>query len=237
MINALILGNDLKKMANKEKAGIYQRFFKTGEGEYAHGDKFMGVTVPQIRMLVKKGRGLSLTETKKLVVSEFHEERLLGLLLLVDSYKRGDENCRRNIFNAYIKLRKNINNWDLVDATVEHVIGAELFCMKDYSLLDAWSESKSLWERRMAIIATFHLIKKKNPEQTFKIATTLMQDSEDLIHKATGWMLREVGKRCGQEILESYLRKNYKIMPRTMLRYAIERFPEDLRRKYLKGKV
>lgn len=222
-------------VADSSRVPILQRFFKTGPGEYAEGDVFIGATVPQVRTLVKEFGTLPLSEVRALIRSRIHEERLLGLLILVRQYERGDEKTRDKIFRLYTTHFKWINNWDLVDATAEHIIAPHLSkCGAER--LDAWARSRSVWQRRIAIMSTFHLIKRKEYADTLRIAEILLHDEHDLIHKAVGWMLREIGKR-NQAVEERFLRKHYKHMPRTMLRYAIERFPESLRQAYLKGRV
>ncbi len=220
-------------MANAQKAKDLQRFFKTGSGEYAAGDKFLGVMVPRTRALVKKyWNELCLADAKILLASEFHEERLLALLALVKKFENGDEKSRKQIFNLYLKNTKFINNWDLVDLSAPNIVGAYLED-KDKNILFMLAKSKNLWERRIAMLATFWFIKKGDCEVARGIAAMLLGDREDLIHKAAGWMLREIGKNCGQAILEEFLQKNYKNMPRTTLRYAIERFDEKKRKYYL----
>ena len=225
----------LKALADPEKAAHAQRFFKTGPGEYGEGDRFHGIRVPELRRLAREFRDLSLTETSKLLKSPIHEERLLALLILVDQYQNGDQKNRSRIFDTYLRNTRHINNWDLVDLSAEHIIGAHLY-NRERDLLDQLARSDSLWERRIAIMATFHFIKKGEFEETLKIARLLLQDKEDLSHKAVGWMLREIGKR-ELKVEEAFLRQHYRTMPRTMLRYAIERLPETKRQRYLKGKI
>jgi len=222
-------------LADKEKAEGLQRFFKTGPGEYAEGDRFIGVRVPQIRQLVRAYPETSLKDIKLLLHSSIHEERLLGLLLMVHQYQRGDMALRQTLYELYMASTDVINNWDLVDVTAEHIVGAWLF-ERSRKPLYKLAGSQSLWERRIAIIATFHFIRKNEFAETLKLAEVLRDDEHDLIHKAVGWMLREVGKR-EQQVEEAFLQKHYREMPRTMLRYAIERFPEGLRQNYLKGRV
>jgi len=221
----------LYALADPKRAKILQRFFKTGKGEYGEGDKFIGVTVPLIRSLVKQSRDLEIKDIKKLVCSPIHEERMLGLLSLVSLYQKGDAATKAAVFKAYVTSRKFINSWDLVDLTAPHILGAYL--TDDHSLLHKWSESKNLWERRMAMLAMFYEIKRQNHQPAIIMADKLLHDEHDLIHKAVGWMLREVGKRCDEQILEEFLKTRHKTMPRTMLRYAIEKFPEKKRQQYL----
>jgi len=222
--------NDLLKSSNKRKAKILQRFFKTGPGEYGQGDIFIGVTVPQIRKLAKKYQELPLIQVEKLLKSPIHEQRLLALIILVLNFPKGNQT---EIYRLYLQNTKYINNWDLVDLTAGHIVGAYLWD-KNRAILYKLVRSKSLWERRIAIIATFYFIRNNQFQDTLKIAKALLGDQHDLIHKAVGWMLREVGKR-DLKVEESFLKKYYSVMPRTMLRYAIERFPETKRQSYLRG--
>jgi 3-methyladenine DNA glycosylase AlkD len=224
---------ELQRHANPERAAILQRFFKTGPGEYAAGDKFIGLTVPQIRALAKRYRQLSLADTCRLLHSPVHEERLLALLLLVQAYRAGTEQQR--IYELYLQNTRYINNWDLVDCSAEHIVGAFLR-ERSRSPLQQLAKSENLWERRIAILATFHFIKRGEFAPTLQIGRQLLRDEHDLIHKAVGWMLREVGKR-DRATEETFLRQHYRQMPRTMLRYAIERFPETLRQRYLRRAI
>lgn len=232
------IAQDIKKLADPKTAKVLRGFFKTGPGEYGAGDRFVGIKVPQIRELVKKYKHISLKECLELVTDKTHEVRLLGLLILVAQYPTN----KKEIYTAYLKNTKYINNWDLVDLSAYKIVGPYLETMVKTGLnpslpLFKLAKSQLLWERRIAIISTFHFIKNKRPETTFAIADVLLNDKEDLMHKAVGWMLREIGKRCGQDVEEAYLKPRYKKMPRTMLRYAIERFPEPLRLRYLKGTI
>ena len=224
---------ELRQMTNPERARVSQKFFKTGPGEYGEGDRFIGLTVPQVRKLVKPCRQLSLQETKQLLRSPIHEERLLALLILVDAFTKANETGQRRIYETYLRSTRYINNWDLVDCSAEHIVGAFLRERKRTPLL-VLARSESLWKRRIAVIATFHLIKRGEFTPTLIIARQLLRDREDLIHKAAGWMLREIGKR-DLPMEEKFLRSHHRQMPRTMLRYAIERFPESLRQHYLRG--
>jgi 3-methyladenine DNA glycosylase AlkD len=227
------LRKDLRQAANKEKAIGLQRFFKTGKGEYAEGDKFLGVMVPQTRLLVEKyWQQIFIGETQDLLQSKFHEERLTALLVLVAKFQKADDAGKKEIFDLYLAGTKFINNWDLVDLSAPNIIGAYLES-RDHAILYGLAKSKNLWERRIAILATFAFIKNKECEDALKIAEILLIDKQDLIHKAVGWMLREIGKRCGRQIEEEFLRKHYKTMPRTMLRYAIERFSEEKKRYFM----
>lgn len=230
------LKKELRKKASKEKSLILSRFFKTGPGQYGQGDKFLGVVVPEQRIIAKKFIDLKLNDLQKLLDSPYHEERLTGLLILVLKYPDVNKLEKKKIYNFYLKNTKKINNWDLVDLTAEKIIGPYLE-NKDKSILFKLARSKNLWERRIAILSTFYYIKKGESELTFQIAELLLEDKQDLMHKAVGWMLREVGKRCSEKTEEDFLKKYYKKMPRTMLRYAIERFEENKRLKYLNNKI
>ena len=217
-----------------EKSLNYQRFFKTAEGEYAYGDKFLGVSVPNIRKVVKEYfRDVDFKTIKYLLYSSWHEERLLALLLLTKQYQSKQTTLKKKeqIFNFYIQHSKQINNWDLVDVTSPHIIGNFLLD-KDRDILYKFANSKNLWEKRISIVSTFEFIKYNQFDDTLKISKILLLDKHDLIHKAVGWGLRNVGnKDIDKEIL--FLNKYHNIMPRTMLRYAIEKFDKPLREKYL----
>jgi 3-methyladenine DNA glycosylase AlkD len=225
----------LKGFGNKEKAKKHQRFFKTGPGEYGEGDVFIGVTVPELRKLAKEYKTIGPNKIKQLLRSPIHEERLLSLFLLIHRYAKGDEPEKKRIYELYLKNAKFINNWDLVDSSAGHIVGAFLFDKNKKPLYDL-VKSDNLWERRISIISTFYFIKRNQFSDTLKISKILLSDKEDLVHKAVGWMLREVGKR-DISVEENFLKKHYKNMPRTMLRYAIEKFPESKRQRYLKGKI
>ena len=234
-MNHKIIHNDLLQLANEQIAEHSQRFFKTGKGEYGEGDIFLGIRVPLLRKLVKKYRGISITEVRKLLHSKFHEERLLAVLMLVQLFKSADESVQKQVYDLYLENTEFINNWDIVDISASNIVGAHLY-EKDKAPLYDLVQSKNLWERRIAIIATFYFIRQNEFDDTLKLAEILLNDKEDLIHKAVGWMLREVGKR-EIEFEEEFLQEHYKIMPRTMLRYAIEKFPETSRKMYLRGEV
>jgi len=224
----------LKELSDSDIAAHSQRFFKTGKGEYAEGDRFLGIRVPTIRKCVKEYREISLEDTLKLLKSPFHEARLLALLILVAKYSSinmGNE--KEAIYRSYLSHAKFINNWDLVDCSAEHIVGAHLF-FKDRKPIYRLVRSRSLWERRIGVMSTFHFVKKEDLSDTLAIAELLLYEKEDLIHKAVGWMLREVGKR-NRTVEERFLTKYYKEMPRTMLRYAIEKLPESERLAYLHG--
>ena len=225
----------LKQIANKEKAEVLQRFFKTGPGEYGEGDVFIGVKVPDLRKVAKDFRDITTEDVIVLLESAIHEERLLALLILVRKYVKGNETAKKRIYRLYLKKTKFINSWDLVDGSAHHIVGDYLMD-KNKAPLYRLAKSEDLWERRIAILATFYFIKHGKYEETLKIAKILITDEEDLIHKAVGWMLREIGKR-DMIFEEMFLKQHYKEMPRTMLRYAIEKFPEPKRQKYLKGEI
>lgn len=229
------LKRSLRAQADPGKAKILQRFFKTGPGEYGEGDVFLGLTVPKIRALAKKYASLGTSDIEILLRSPIHEERLCALLMLVSEFENGGRD-RTEIYRSYLKNTEYINSWDLVDLTADRIVGAFLRD-KDKSILYKLARSESVWERRIAIMATFHFIKNGSSAHTFAIAGALLNDDHDLIHKAVGWMLRETGKRVGIAGEERFLKKHYREMPRTMLRYAIERFPEPKRRAYLKGMI
>lgn len=225
----------LGRMGSPERARVSQSFFKTGPGQYGEGDLFVGLTVPQIRALAKELHLLPRSETVKLLHSPVHEARLLALLILIRHYVKGSETERERIYGLYLKNTRWINNWDLVDCSAEHIVGAHLWA-RDRLVLDALAVSELLWERRIAILATFHFIRRGAFADTLRIAERLAGDREDLMHKAVGWMLREVGKR-DLAAEEAFLRRHVRTLPRTMLRYAIERFPEEMRQRYLRGDV
>jgi 3-methyladenine DNA glycosylase AlkD len=212
---------------------ILQRFFKTGPGEYGEGDIFIGLRVPQLGSLAQAYIHLRLEDTLELIRSPIHEERLLALLILVRSYKNSDEKVKEKIYRFYLENIRFVNNWDLVDLSAEHIMGAHLF-NRSSKPLEQLAHSKILWDRRIAVMATFHFIKKGQFTLTLSLVESLLGDKEDLIHKACGWMLREIGKRDIRSE-EIFLRLHGKTMPRTMLRYAIEKFPEEKRLRFLKG--
>lgn len=226
------LKEDLKKFSDNKRAENFKWFFKTGKGEYGEGDLFIGLTVPQCRALSKKYQDLSLADISRLLHSKIHEERLIGLLILVIKFEKSSKAEQKKIFNFYLSNTRSINNWDLVDLSCYKIVGQYLLD-KPKDILYKLAKSENIWERRISIISTARFITRGNCEETLKIAEILLKDKHDLIHKAVGWMLREVGKRSSQEKEEEFLNKYSKIMPRTMLRYAIERFPEGKRKYYL----
>jgi len=235
MLNELI--KELKSLENKEQVKILSKFFKTGKGEYGEGDIFLGIKVPLQRNIAKRYMNLTLRDLQQLLDSEIHEHRMIALIILVNKYKKykKDSSSQRQIYEFYLKNTSRINNWDLVDLSAPSIVG-------DFSRIDGTeimkflSKSKNLWERRIAIVSTHYFTKKRSFGETLSISNTLINDEHDLIHKAVGWMLREVGKR-NQEVLEIFLKDKYNEMPRTMLRYAIEKFPEEKRKAYLKGEI
>ena len=227
------LSQALNMHSNPEKARVLQGFFKTGVGEYGEGDIFLGITVPQSRKIAKQFAHIELKDVKKHLQSKMHEERLVALLILVEKYKKSDD--KKEIVDFYLSNTKHVNNWDLVDLTADKILGDYLFD-KNKNIIYELSKSNNLWERRIAIVSTFNFIKQRKFDETLRLAEMLLHDKHDLIHKACGWMLREVGKK-DEKVLRDFLNKNYKHMPRTMLRYAIERFPENERKKYLGGAV
>lgn len=226
------LQKDLEKLANPQKAKVLARFFKTGKGEYGEGDQFLGVIVPKQRQLVEKYyQDLSLADLQKLLQTKIHEYRLTALLILVKQYKKAQGEEKKKIFAFYLKNTKNINNWDLIDLTAPQIVGESL-AETGREVLYQLAKSDDLWERRIAIMSTFAFIRNNDFADTLKIAEILLTDKHDLIHKAVGWMLREIGKR-DQKREELFLKKHSKMMPRTMLRYAIEKFSQKKRESYL----
>lgn len=231
MLNQLI--KELEKTGNQKSVEHCRKYFKTDKGGYGEGDIFLGVKVPVQRQIAKKYENLSLQKIQKLLNSKIHEHRFTGLIILIDKYKKSQEDNRENIFNFYLNNIKNINNWDLVDVSAHKIVG-DFLSDKDKKILSELARSKNLWERRIAIVSTFAFIRKGKLIDTLRISKNLLKDKHDLIHKAVGWMLREVGKK-DKNILENFLKKNYSRLPRMTLRYAIERFSGDERKKWLKG--
>jgi 3-methyladenine DNA glycosylase AlkD len=224
---------DLNFYADKEKAKLLQRFFKTGKGEYGEGDIFIGIVVPNQRIVAKKYIELPLPEVQKLLNSKIHEHRLTALFILTYKFPKADEKLKKKIVEFYLRNTKHINNWDLIDLSSVEILG-EYFLKNPESkkIIFKFAHSKNLWERRISIISTFTLIRDHQFNDSIKIAGILLHDNQDLIHKAVGWMLREIGKR-DLETEQTFLDKHYQTMPRTMLRYAIEKFPEEKRQFYL----
>jgi 3-methyladenine DNA glycosylase AlkD len=227
--------NKLRTLADKEKAKILQGFFKTGPGHYGEGDVFLGITVPVLRKVARECGATSLPDAIQLLRSTIHEERLLALLLLIHAYTDAHDSLKNKIYNLYLKNTRYINNWDLVDLSAPNIMGNYLED-KRRTPLYTLAKSRDLWKRRIAVLSTFHFIKHNDFQDTLNISTILLDDDHDLIHKAVGWMLREVGKRK-LSVEEKFLLQHHKKMPRTMLRYAIERFPEAKRQRYLNGSV
>jgi len=225
----------LRGLGRKRHAKVLQKYFKTGPGEYAEGDIFLGIRVPQLRSLSREYGDLRLKDVEKLLQSAIHEERLFALLALVNRFPKAGRLEQSQIYRLYFRNTQYINNWDLVDLSAEHIVGRFL-ATRAKDPLTCLAESAGLWDRRIAIMSTFHFIKAGNFSESLRIAGLLLHDEEDLVHKAVGWMLREIGKR-GILVEEKFLKQHCREMPRTMLRYAIEKFPEAKRRKYLAGTV
>ena len=231
--SAAAISKELRALASPDTAAILQRFFKTGPGQYGDGDVFLGIKVPPLRALARQHRDTDLKTITKLLDSRYHEERLFALLLLMQFYELGSDEDQSAAYDLYLRNTQRINNWDLVDISAPHIVGHYLQD-RPRKVLDKLACSSSLWERRIAILATFHFIRLNEFADTLRIAETLLGDEHDLMHKAAGWMLREVGKR-DLAAEEGFLQQHYHVMPRTMLRYAIEHFPEQRRRQYLNG--
>jgi len=209
----------------------HSAFFKTGEGHYAEHDRFIGVNAPTLRMIAKKFSDLALCEIQMLINSPINEERFLALIILVSQYQKADDQIKDELYQFYLSNLKQVNNWNLVDLSAHLIIGAHLF-KRDRALLFKLAQSDIMWERRIAIVSTLYFIRQNDLQCTFKLAEILLNDSHDLIHKATGWMLREAGKK-DQSMLVAFLDHFASVMPRTCLRYAIEKFPESQRKHYL----
>ena len=235
IVTANVITETLRNLANPDIAGHSKRFFKTGKGEYGEGDRFLGIRVPVLRKQVKCFQETTLGEIQKVLDSSFHEERLFSLLLMVDKFNKGNEDEKSAIYQMYLNNTRNINNWDLVDSSAYQIVGVYLE-QRDRRILYKLVQSDSLWERRIAVMSTFQFIRNHEFDDTLNLSKHLLRDPEDLIHKAVGWMLREIGKR-NITVEKTFLRSNYKQMPRTMLRYAIERFSEQDRKRFLDGRV
>lgn len=227
--------DEIKKNSNPQNAQNLSRFFKTAKGEYGEGDVFVGIKIPVLRQISQKFKDISLSDNLLLLKSEIHEERMLALFILIKKYSKANEEQKSEIFQIYLTNRQYINNWDLVDLSAYKIVGDYLF-EKDKSILYQLAVSNGLWDKRISMISTYLFIKNDKFEDTFKLAEILLNDKHDLIQKAVGWMLREIGKR---DIVaeKDFLKNRYKNMPRTMLRYAIEKFEETERQKYLKGLI
>lgn len=227
---------ELAQHASPEKASLFLRFFKTGPGQYGEGDVFLGVTVPDCRAVAKRFRDISIAELTKLLHSKWHEERLVALLILGMQYQKADEKTQRALFDLYLANTAFINNWDLVDLSCRDIVGHYIYHHPELQdTLDTLAASSLLWDRRISIISTFYFLIKGDPAPTLRIVESLLPDKHDLIQKANGWMLREMGKRIDATLLVDFLAKQYKNLPRTTLRYAIEHFPADVRKRYLVG--
>jgi 3-methyladenine DNA glycosylase AlkD len=227
--------HEIRNEADVERAENLAWFFKTGKGEYAEGDRFFGLGQPKCRRIAKRYSELPDTEIRALALSKWHEERMIAFLILMARYATSDESGRRATFEFILKILKGVNNWDLVDVCMPKTIGWHLYAHpEERTRLERWAKSLSLWERRISIIATSYFVNQGRFTETLNIAELLLADRHDLIHKAVGWMLREIGKR-DIKTAERFLKARYKTMPRTMLRYAIERFPEKKRKAYLRG--
>ena len=227
------LRKELAARADPERARNLASFFKTAKGQYGHGDQFIGITIPVQRQIARRYRHLALGEIEKLLASRIHEHRFTALEILVDQYEAGDAETKRAIFDFYIKNTPRVNNWDLVDTSAPYIVG-EYLVSHPRDILYRLAKSSNLWERRIAIVATMAFIRRGDLKDTFAISALLLADGHDLIHKATGWMLREAGKRSGPALLD-FVRQHYSAMPRTALRYAIERFHESDRKRILAG--
>jgi 3-methyladenine DNA glycosylase AlkD len=226
----------LQAHASDADALNLQWFFKTGPGDYGEGDMFLGVRVPMIRKVCKEFRLLPLPEVQKLIESPFHEHRMAGLIILTLQYPRASSQVKNDIYDLYMRelTKRNINNWDLVDVTCRHIVGEHL--PDDRALLYELAKSSNLWERRVSIISTFAYIARGDATTSLELAELLLHDREDLMHKAVGWTLREVGKRCDEQLLRNFLNRHAHHMPRTALRYAIEHLPPTERQHYMKKK-
>jgi len=228
------LKKDLQKLANPEKAKLLSRFFKTGKGQYGEGDIFLGITVPDQRKVSKEYPKLQLNEIHELLSSKIHEHRLTSLFVLISKFEKGNNKLKKEIFDFYLQNTKNINNWDLVDLSAPKISGAYMLDNpKEKKILYKLAKSNHLWEKRIAVLSTFAFIKNNDFDDAIKIAEMLLKDKHDLIYKAVGWMLREIGKK-DQETEEKFLKKHCKEMPRTMLRYAIEKFQKNKKEFYMK---
>ncbi|MBN1645458.1 DNA alkylation repair protein [Candidatus Woesearchaeota archaeon] len=232
---AVNVTKDLHRLKDNIRAESCSRYFKTGKGDYGEGDKFLGLTMGQQRQIAKKYTALTLPEIQKLLAAKEHESRMTGLFILINKYDKTQFDERKRIYEFYLKNTRSINNWDLVDCTAHRIVGKFIrnHDPLEHLTLYRLAKSKSMWERRISIISCFEFIRNNDFEHALKIAEILLNDDHDLIHKAVGWMLREIGKR-DIKVEEEFLKKNYQQMPRTMLRYAIEHFSEKKRQFYMK---
>lgn len=233
--SATAIRKEFLRLGDTEIATHSQRFFKTGVGEYGEGDRFRGIRVPVIRQQVKRYRDATLETVVSMLKSKWHEDRLFAVLSLADRFKRGDVKTQKQIFDLYLEHTEYVNNWDLVDSSAYHIVGPWLET-RNRRRLHTLARSKLLWDRRIAVIATYHFIRRNDFVDTLEIAAILLHDGHDLIDKAVGWMLREVGNR-DKQIETDFLRIHYRTMPRTMLRYAIEKFPQIERKSWLNGTI
>lgn len=232
-MSLFLLKKEIRKYAKKDRALMSARFFKTGKGDYGEGDRFLGLTMGEQRKISKMFQDLGFSDVSKLLESSWHEERMIGLLILILHYESNESRSdKREIFDFYLSHRSSVNNWDLVDVTTPNIVGDFLSDEKDRNILYTFAVSKNFWERRMAMLATFSFIRNCDFFDTLAIAEILLSDSHDLIHKAVGWMLREVGKR-DVKTLVGFLEKHSSNMPRTMLRYAVEKFSPEERTRFL----
>jgi len=231
MHTADLIKKELKKIADKDKAAQLSRFFKTGVGQYGEGDIFIGITVPDQRKIAKLFPGTDLPEICKLLDDPIHECRLTALLILIEKYQKSDDSDKQEIVKFYLSKTSRINNWDLVDLSSHQIIGNYHFS-RDRKILYQLVKSSNLWEQRIAVVSTYYFIKKNDFNEIISFSEMLLYHKHDLIHKATGWMLREAGK-MNLSILIEFLDKYHKVMPRTMLRYAIEKLDESDRKKYM----
>ena len=230
------LKSELAKRSHPEKVATFARFFKTGPGQYGEGDQFMGVTVPDCRAVAKAFQDLSLKDVTALLHGKWHEERLVALLILGMQYRKAKPETQEWIYVAYLANTAQINNWDLVDLSCRDIVGAHLYHHPELQgTLDTLAASDLLWDRRIAVISTLYFLMKGEPQPTLRIVETLLPDTHDLIQKANGWMLRELGKRVDPQLLVAFLNDHYTDIPRTTLRYAIKHFPPDVRKRYLAG--
>ena len=234
-MTAAVIGKNLRALADPARAAHAQRYFKTGKGEYGEGDRFLGIRVPVLRAQVRRCGDMALEEIQKLLQSAMHEERLFALLLMVRQFAKGDAEQQAALYRLYLHNTQRINNWDLVDSSAHKIVGRYLES-RDRKILYQLACSASIWERRIAVISTFHFIARRQFDDALKLATLLLGDEEDLIHKAVGWMLRAIGD-LDFAAEQTFLQAHYKTMPRTKLRYAIEKFPDKLRKQYLAGTV
>lgn len=229
------LKQDLRAYINPEKAAFFPSFFKSKPGQYAEGDKFLGVTVPNQRKVAKKYKSLALSDIQKLLMSQWHEERLTALLILVLQMKSGAHEEQTERYKFYLAHVDRVNNWDLVDTSARDIVGLYIYHNpSEMETFERLAQSDVLWERRIAMVGTYYFLTKGDPSVTLRLAEILLHDPEDLMHKAVGWMLREMGKRCDQRLLTEFLDAHAHEMPRTMLRYSIEHFSEPVRQRYLR---